>query len=64
MRRYLAPDVYVTLHPFYGKALDKMHALNFRRPGEPHPFVSKSNLNRFLTIIRESTEAQLARITS
>jgi len=57
-------DVYITLHPFYDKALDKLHALNFRKPGGPNPFVSKDNLNRFLTIIRECTEAQLARISS
>src|SRR5437879_9821351 len=55
---------YMTLHPFYDKALDKLHALNFRKPGGPHPFVSKDNLNRFLTIIRECTEAQLASISS
>jgi len=57
-------DVYLTLHPFYDKALDKLHALKFRKPGGPNPFVSKDNLNRFLTIIRECTEAQLSRITS
>ncbi|PYS26665.1 MAG: MBL fold metallo-hydrolase [Acidobacteria bacterium] len=57
-------DVYLTLHPFYDKALDKLHALNFRKPGGPNPFVSKDNLNRFLTIIRECTEAELARINS
>jgi hypothetical protein len=28
----------------------------------PHPFISKDNLNRFLTIIKECTDAQLARI--
>jgi metallo-beta-lactamase class B len=57
-------DVYLTIHPFYDKALDKMNALRFRRPGDPHPFVSKDNLNRFLTIIKECTDAQLARISS
>jgi len=57
-------DVYLTIHPFYDKALDKLHALNFRKPGDPHPLVNKENLNRFLTIIRECTEAQLARISS
>ncbi len=57
-------DVYLTLHPFYDKALDKLHAMNFRKPGGPNPFVSKDNLNRFMTIIRECTEAQLARISS
>ena len=57
-------DVYLTLHPFYDKALDKLHALIFRKPSGPNPFVSKDNLNRFLTIIRECTEAELARINS
>ncbi len=56
-------DVYLTLHPFYDKAVDKIHALNFREPGGPHPFVSKNNLNRFLTIIKECTDAQLARVS-
>jgi metallo-beta-lactamase class B len=57
-------DVYITLHPFYDKALDKLHALKFRKPGDPNPFVSKANLNHFLTIIRECTEAELARLGS
>src|SRR5262249_32894195 len=57
-------DVYLTIHPHYDKALDKLHALDFRKPGGPHPFVSKDNVNRFLTIMRECTEAQLARVTS
>ena len=57
-------DMYLTIHPYYDKALDKMHALNFRKPGDPHPFVSKENLNRFLTIIKQCTDAQLARISS
>jgi hypothetical protein len=41
-----------------------MNALRFRKPGDPHPFVSKDNLNRFMTIIKECTDAQLARISS
>ena len=57
-------DVYITLHPFYDKALDKLHALKFRKPGDPNPFVSKANLNHFLTIIKECTAAELARISS
>jgi len=28
-------DVYITLHPFYDKAIDKLHALKFRKPGDP-----------------------------
>jgi metallo-beta-lactamase class B len=57
-------DVYITLHPFYDKALDKLHAMNFRKPGGPNPFVSKDNFNRFMTIIRECTEGMLARINN
>ena len=57
-------DVYITLHPFYDKALDKLHALKFRKPGDPNPFVSKANVNNFLTIIKECTAAELARISS
>jgi metallo-beta-lactamase class B len=55
-------DTYLTIHPFYDNALEKIHLLKYRRPGDPNPMVSKSNLDRFLTIIRECTEAQLARI--
>jgi metallo-beta-lactamase class B len=55
-------DVYLNIHPHYDKALDKMHALNFRQPGGPHPFVSKDNVNRFLTVMKECIDAQLARI--
>ena len=57
-------DVYITLHPFYDRALDKLHALKFRKPGDPNPFVSKANFNHFMTIIRECTEGALARVSS
>ena len=57
-------DTYLTIHPSYDNALEKIHALKYRRPGDPHPLVSKDNLNRFLTIIKECTDAQLARVTS
>ena len=57
-------DVYLTIHPFYDKAMDKIHALNFRKPGGPHPFVNKDAVDRFITVIGECTEAQLARIGS
>ena len=57
-------DTYLTIHPFYDNALEKIHALKYRKPGDPHPLVNKDNLNRFLTIIKECTDAQLARISS
>lgn len=56
-------DVYLTIHPFYDNALDKIHAVSYRQPGDPHPLVSKDNLNGFLTVIEECTRAQLARIS-
>jgi metallo-beta-lactamase class B len=57
-------DVYLTIHPYYDKALDKMNALKYRKPGGPYPFVNKDAVVRFITIIRECTQAQLARIAS
>jgi metallo-beta-lactamase class B len=57
-------DTYLTIHPFYDNALEKIHAVQYRKPGEPHPMVSKDNLMRFLTIIKECTNAQLARIST
>ncbi len=56
-------DVYLTLHPVYDNALEKIHLIQYLKPGDPNPMVSKENVNRFLTIIQECTEAQLARIT-
>ena len=57
-------DTYLTIHPFYDGALEKIHALNYRKPGDPHPLVSKDNLTRFLTIIKECTDAQMALVSS
>jgi len=57
-------DVYLTIHPGYDMALQKIQALSSRKPGDPHPFVSKDNLMRFLTIIKECSDAQLARLSN
>ena len=57
-------DVYLTIHPGYDMALEKIRALPYRKPGDPHPFVSKDELTRFLTIIKECDDAQLARLES
>ena len=51
-------DTYLTIHPSLDDAEEKIHALKYRKPGDPHPLVSKDNLNRFLTIIKECTDAQ------
>ncbi len=57
-------DVYLSIHPYYDKGPDKMHALGFRRPGEPHAFVSSDAVQRFLTVMAECTDAQLARVNN
>jgi metallo-beta-lactamase class B len=57
-------DVYLTIHPGYDMTLEKIRALPYRKPGEPHPFVSKDETARFLTIIKECDDAQLARLES
>ncbi len=57
-------DTYLTIHPGYDMALEKIRALPYRKPGDAHPFVSQDNLMRFLTIIKECGDAQLARIES
>jgi len=56
-------DVYLSIHPYYDKTLDKIHALAFRQPGEPHTFVNARAVQRFLTVMRECTEAQLSRVS-
>jgi metallo-beta-lactamase class B len=57
-------DVYLAIHPHYDRTIEKLHAIGFRKPGGPHPYVDKNVVDRFLTIMRECTEAQLTRIKS
>jgi metallo-beta-lactamase class B len=57
-------DVYLAIHPHYDKTIDKLRAVKYRNPGAPHPFVNKNVVDRFLTIMSECTDAQLARVTS
>jgi metallo-beta-lactamase class B len=57
-------DVYLAIHPHYDKTLDKIRALQYRKPGGPHPFVNANAVKRFLTIMGECTDAQLARVSS
>lgn len=53
-------DVYLSSHTVHDKTLDKLNALRFRNPGEPHPFVSKDAVTRQLTLVGECADAQLA----
>lgn len=52
-------DVFLSSHTNHDKTLDKLNALRFRNPGDPHPFVSKDAVVRQLTLVGECAEAQL-----
>ena len=45
-------DVYLAIHPHYDRTIEKLHAIGFRKPGGPHPYVDKNIVDRFLTIMR------------
>ena len=53
-------DVFLSSRVSIDKTLDKLNALKFRKPGGPHPLVSKTAVGRAQTIIHECMEAQLA----
>jgi metallo-beta-lactamase class B len=53
-------DVFLTIRSLYDKENDKMRALKTRKPGDPHPYVSKNVVGRYLTTISECMAAQLA----
>jgi hypothetical protein len=52
-------DVLLSSHTNYDKTLDMINAIRFRNPGDPHPFVSKDAVQRWFTIARECTAAQM-----
>ena len=53
-------DVFLSIHPQHDKTFNKFTALRFRRPGAPHPFVSKEFIQNHTTVMTECMEAQLA----
>jgi metallo-beta-lactamase class B len=53
-------DVFLSAHDNWDKTSEKLNALRFRKPSEPHPLVSKSAVSRFQTVISECMDAQLA----
>ena len=44
----------------HDKTPDKLNALKYRQPGQPHPFVNKDVFHRFTNLVNECNEAQLA----
>ncbi len=60
--RRLGVDVEIQNHPLYDGFTTKLERLAARRPGEAHPFVvGTDGYQRFLTVMSECTNAQLAR---
>ena len=55
-----AADVFLAKHDTWDRTFDKLNALKFRKPGGSHPFVSKTAVGRYQTIISECMDAQLA----
>jgi metallo-beta-lactamase class B len=56
-------DVYLSSHTPHDRTLEKLNALKFRNPGDPHPFVSSDAVWRHLTVISECTESALGWLT-
>ena len=53
-------DVFISSHIAQDRIPDKINALKFRQPGEPHPFVSKEAPLNHLTVVGECAAARLA----
>ncbi|MFI5224847.1 MAG: MBL fold metallo-hydrolase, partial [Nitrospirales bacterium] len=53
-------DVFLSPHNSWDRLHDKLDALKFRQPGEPHIFVSRSAVSRYQTMLSECMDAQLA----
>jgi metallo-beta-lactamase class B len=53
-------DAIIHTHAEYDNTFEKIEALKARKPGEPHPFVNKDDVERFSDIHIECGEAQLA----
>ena len=54
-------DVHIANHPNQDGAAEKLDALEKRKSGDPHPFVvGNATIKRYLTMVRECSEAGLA----
>lgn len=57
-------DTIVSVHAALDDMFAKADALKSRTPGQPHPFVSKDDVDRFSTILAECAAAKLAWVTN
>ena len=53
-------DVFISSHIAQDKLPNKVNALRFRGPGDPHPFVGKEAVLNHLTVVGECAAARLA----
>ncbi len=57
-------DAIIHIHSEDDNSLLKLDAVRSRKPDEPNPFISKDDVDRFMTVHIECAEAQLAWATS
>ena len=53
-------DTIIHIHADYDNTLQKLDAVRARGPGDPHPFVNKDDVDRFMNLHIECAQAQLA----
>jgi metallo-beta-lactamase class B len=53
-------DVFLSVRSLYDQEAEKSRVLKLRRPGDANPYVNKSAVDRYLGIISECMNAQLA----
>jgi metallo-beta-lactamase class B len=53
-------DVFLITRGQNDRLPDKIHALKYRKPGGPHPFVDKDSVKRYMNMTSECMDAQLA----
>jgi hypothetical protein len=57
-------DAIISIHAALDNMFEKIDALRSRKPGDPHPFVSKDDVDRFSSMVIECGEAKLAWATA
>jgi hypothetical protein len=53
-------DTIIHIHSNDDNSLQKLDAFRSRKTGDPNPFISKDDVDRFMTVHIECAEAQLA----
>jgi hypothetical protein len=53
-------DVFLSVRSLYDQEAEKARVLKLRKPGDPHPYVNKNAVGRYVSVIGECMNAQLA----